>query len=99
LIEKKMNMLQTGSHWKGYLMGEDNVKFGIRSQLTRLVVDQSVKTLGEGMINKLHNEQGVEADAVVKSNDDQSNFFDELVKPGQSDGEVTHKPEAVLLCR
>jgi hypothetical protein len=89
LDEKKMNTLRKAVHWIGYLVGEDNVKFGIRSQLTRIVVEQSIETLGEGMINILHDEQGVEADVVVKSNEEQSDFFYELVKPGQSDSEVT----------
>jgi len=81
LDEKKMNKLRKVVHWLGYAMGEDNVKFGIRSQLTRIVVDQSVKTLGEGMVNLLKNDRGVQADVVVKSNEDQPHFFYELVKP------------------
>jgi hypothetical protein len=91
LDEKKMNKLRKVVHWLGYVMGEDNVKFGIRSQLTRIVVDQSVKTLGEGMMNLLKNEQGVEADVVVKSNEDQPHFFYELVKPrdGKKDDKIT----------
>jgi hypothetical protein len=91
LDEEKMNKLRKMVHWLGYWMGEDNVKFGIRSQLTRIVVQQSVKTLGDGMKNLLADEQGVEADVVVKSKEDQSHFFYELVKPreGQKDDKIT----------
>lgn len=84
-----MNTLQKVIHWLGYLVGEDNIKLDIRSKLTDVVVDQSVNTLGEGMMNLLKNEQGVEANVVVKSKEDQCHFFYELVKPGPKKTKVT----------
>lgn len=81
---KKMTFLEKMVHVLGYWIGEDNLKFGIRSQLTQVVVDQSVKTMADGMEQLLKNEQGVEADIVVKSSEDQPHFFYDLVKPNDA---------------
>lgn len=87
--KEKMNTLEKVIHALGYWLGEDSIKLDIRAKLTQVVVDQSVKTLGEGMMNLLKDQQGVEASVVVKSSEDQSHFFYELVKPGQKHDKVT----------